>query len=142
MLTRDTANTWLTEATVADIGQAVAISISHYRRIHQQQPTWAQALAGVDPELLTPLTVVPPGWPLPPAVWRRDLRTRLMDHLKHTGWITYSTKPRSLQLGSADMPGLPSPDNPTQPAHTPRRNPRPPGGNGKPVPSPAASGPT
>ena len=23
-----------------------------------------------------------------------------MDHLKHTGWITYSTKPRSLQVGS------------------------------------------
>ena len=72
VLTRDAANTWLTDATVADIGQAVAISISHYRRIHQQQPTWAQALAGVDPELLT-LTVLPPGWTLPPAVLRLTL---------------------------------------------------------------------
>ena len=53
-VTRDAANTWLTDATVADIGQAAAISISRYRRIHQQQPTCAQALAGVDPELLTP----------------------------------------------------------------------------------------
>ena len=75
-------------------------SINHYRRKHQQQPTWAQALTGVDAKLLIPLTVVPPGWPLPPAAWRRDLRTRLMNHLKHTGWITYSTKTRSLQVGS------------------------------------------
>ena len=97
--------------------RAAPISISHYRRTHQQQPTWAQALAGVDPELLTPLTVVPPGWPLPPAVWRRDLRTRLMDHLKHTGWITYSTKPRSLQVGSRGhawltVTGQPQPASP------------------------------
>jgi len=99
VLTRDATNIWLTDATVADIDQAVAVSISRYQRKHQQQPTWAQALAGVDAELLTPLTVVPPGWPLPPAAWRRDLRTRLMNHLKHTGWITYSTKTRSLQLG-------------------------------------------
>jgi len=28
VLTRDAANTWLTDATVADIGQAVAISIT------------------------------------------------------------------------------------------------------------------
>ena len=123
MLTRDAANTWLTDATVADIGQAVAVSINHYRREHQQQPTWAQALAGVDAKLLIPLTVVPPGWPLPPAAWRRDLRTRLMNHLKHTGWITYSTKPRSLQVGSRGhawltVTGQPHPASPHTDAGT------------------------
>ena len=100
VLTRDAANTWLTTAAVTAIGQAVAVSISRYRRTRQQQPTWAQALAGVDPALLIPLAVVPPEWPLPPAAWRRDLRTRLMDNLKHAGWITYSTKTRSLQIAS------------------------------------------
>ena len=48
VLTRDAANTWLTDATVADIGQAVAISIT-IGEYNQQQPTCAQALAGVDP---------------------------------------------------------------------------------------------
>lgn len=85
---------------MAAIGPAVAASIRRFRSAAGHEPTWAEALAGIDPDLLTPLAVVPPGWPLAPAVWRRDLRTRLMERLKHTAWVTYTTKPRSLQIGS------------------------------------------
>ena len=100
LLIRDAAAGWLTEATLAAVGQAVAVSITRHRAVHRQQPTWAEALAGIDPDLLTPLTVPPDGWPLPPAVWRRELRARLMSQLKHTGWVAYTSRPRSLQVGS------------------------------------------
>ena len=77
----------------------VAVAITRYRPAAGQHPTWAEALAGVDPDLLTPIPTVPDGWPLPPAAWRRDLRTRMMTGLKQAEWVTYSTRPRSLQPG-------------------------------------------
>ena len=93
-LTRDATVHWLTETTVAGIGQAVTVAITRYRAAAGQHPTWAEALAGVDPDLLTPIATVPDGWPLPPAAWRRDLRTRMMTRLKQAGWVTYSTRRR------------------------------------------------
>jgi len=53
-------------------------------------------LTGVNPHLLTPITTVPENWPLPAAVWRRELRGRLM----FTRWITYTAAPRSLRVGT------------------------------------------
>jgi len=103
-LIREAAAAWLTEDTVTAVGSAVAASITRYRSVAGLEPTWAQALGGIDPELLTPLTVVPPGWPLPPAVWRRDLRTRMMGRLKHAGWVTFTSRPRSLRVGSRGRP--------------------------------------
>ena len=76
---------WLTETTVAGIGHAVAVAITRHRPAAGQHPTWAEALAGVDPDLLTPISTVPDGWPLPPAARRRDLRTRMMTGLKQAG---------------------------------------------------------
>ena len=98
-MTRDAAAHWLTDTTVAGIGQAVAVAITPDHPGHRQPLTWAEALSGVDPDLLTPISTVPDGWPLPPAAWRRDMRTRMMTRLKHAGWVIYSTRPRSLQLG-------------------------------------------
>ena len=95
LLIHDAAASWLTDTVVTGIGQAVTLAINRYRPGHGQPPTWAEALTGVDPALLTPITMVPPGWPLPPAAWRRDLRTRMMAQLKHARWVTYSTQPRS-----------------------------------------------
>jgi len=37
---------WLTEITVAGIGQAVAVAITRYRPAAGQHPTWAETLAG------------------------------------------------------------------------------------------------
>jgi hypothetical protein len=93
-LTRDATVHWLTETTVAGIGQAVTVAITRHRPAAGQHPTWAETLAGVDPDLLTTITTVPDGWPLPPAAWRRDLRTRMMTRLKQAGWVTYSTRRR------------------------------------------------
>jgi len=93
-LTRDATVHWLTETTVAGIGQAVTVAITRHRPAAGQHPTWAETLAGVDPDLLTTITTVPDGWPLPPAAWRRDLRTRMMTGLKQAGWVTYSTRRR------------------------------------------------
>jgi hypothetical protein len=123
-MTRDAAAAWLTDNAVSAIGPAVAAAITRCRPRGGREPTWAEALAGIDPQLLTPLTVVPAGWPLPPAVWRRDLRTRLMDRLKHAAWVTYTARPRSLQVGSRGRTWLtttttrPAPGNP-QTAVTP-----------------------
>ena len=108
-----------TEDTVAAIGPAVVASIIRYRSAAGRDPTWAEALGGIDQGLLTPLTVLPPRWPLPPAVWRRDLRTRLMDRLKHTAWVSFSATPRSLRVGSRGRAWLtgtahPAPGNGTQ----------------------------
>ena len=52
-----------------------------------------------------PITTVPEGWPLAPAVWRRELRERLMGELKHTRWVTYTRMPRSLGCGGAARSG-------------------------------------
>jgi hypothetical protein len=57
-------------------------------------------LVGVDPQLLTPITTVPEDWPLSAAVWRRELRGRLMSRLKLARWVTYTTAPRSLRVGA------------------------------------------
>ena len=46
LLTRDAAVHWLTEITVAGIGQAVAVAITRYRPAAGQHPTWAETLAG------------------------------------------------------------------------------------------------
>ena len=91
---------WLTADTLAAIGQDMAVAIDQHRRTSDEQPTWAQVFAGVDPHLLTPLMTVPENWPKPPAVWRRELRNRLMSRLKYAAWITYTPKPRSLRVGT------------------------------------------
>ena len=118
VLTRDAANIWLTDATVADIGQAVAVSINHYRREHQQQPTWAQALAGVDPELLTPLAVAAArvaaaarglaAGPADPA--DEPPQTHRMDHLLHQDPIPTGRIPRTrlAHRHRATPPGQPT----------------------------------
>jgi hypothetical protein len=95
-----TATHWLTADTVTAIGQEMAATITRHQQATGQQPTWAEALTGVNPHLLTPITSVPENWPLPAAVWRRELRGRLMSRLKFTRWITYTTAPRSLRIGT------------------------------------------
>ena len=42
----------------------MAVSITRYHRAHGGYPTWAQALTGIDPALLTPLSTPPLTWPL------------------------------------------------------------------------------
>ena len=85
---------------VARSGRAWRRSILRHRRAMGRQPTWAEALAGVDPQLLTPIMTVPEEWPLPAAVWRRELRGRLMSRLRLARWVSYSTAPRSLRVGA------------------------------------------
>ena len=97
-LTRDAAARWLSEDTVAAVGDAVVEAIARYAAAHRQQPTWAEAFADVDPELLTTVTEVPAEWPLSPAVWRRDMRIRLMERLRSSGRVSYSSRPRSLHV--------------------------------------------
>jgi len=125
-LTRDATVHWLTETTVAGIGQAVAVAITRHRPAAGQHPTWAETLAGVDPDLLTTITTVPDGWPLPPAAWRRDLRTRMMTRLKQTGWVTYSTRPRSLQPGPRGRAWLTATGRHPRPGTHATPSPRPP----------------
>src|SRR5664279_5117870 len=93
---RHAAAQWLTGDRTAALGQQMVLSITRYRQANQRSPTWAEALAGVDPALREPITTVPDGWPLAPAVWRRELRQRLMGELKHARWVTYTRTPRSL----------------------------------------------
>ena len=68
------------------------------------------------------MTTVPEGWPLAPAVWRRELRQRLMSELKHTRWVTYTQTPRSLHPGEVGRGWLtttnPPPDGPHPPDTT------------------------
>jgi len=80
---RHAAAQWLTGDRTAALGQQMVLSITRYRQANQRSPTWAEALAGVDPALWEPITTVPEGWPpavwrrdWPPAVWRRELRQR------------------------------------------------------------------
>ena len=81
------------------LGRAITVSITRYTRHHRQQPTWADALSGIDPTLRAPVTTAPTDWPLLAAAWRRDLRQRLMQQLKRTRWVTYTATPRSLRVG-------------------------------------------
>jgi hypothetical protein len=98
-LLRNAAARWLTGDEITRIGRQLARSIDQYERLHRQPPTWADALAGVDPVLLAPLQAVPDGWPNQPAYWRRELRQHLMTELRKTRWIVYNRTPRSLQPG-------------------------------------------
>lgn len=99
-LSRDAAARWLTTDTVTAVGQQMAGAVTRHRRITGRQPTWAEALAGVDPALLGPMTTAPTDWPLPAAAWRRELRGRLMVQLKYNRWVTYTTAPRSLRVAT------------------------------------------
>ena len=98
-LTSAAAARWLTTEATTQLGRAITLSITRYARDHRQQPTWADALNGVDPTLRAPMTTAPADWPLPATVWRRELRLRLMGQLKRTRWITYTATPRSLHIG-------------------------------------------
>lgn len=90
---------WLTSERIPALGQAFALSISRYQDLHRRPPTWAEAVAGVDPALLAPIQQVPDEWPHQPALWRRELRQHLMSELRRTAWISYSRTPRSLHPG-------------------------------------------
>jgi len=98
-LTRAAAARWLTPEATTQLGRAITVSITRHTRTHPQQPTWADALNGIDPTLYAPMTTAPTDWPLPAAAWRRDLRQRLMQQLKRTRWVTYTATPRSLRVG-------------------------------------------
>ena len=98
-LTSAAAARWLTTEATTQLGRAITLSITRYARDHRQQPTWADALNAVDPTLREPMTTAPADWPLPAAVWHRELRLRLMGQLKRTRWITYTATPRALHIG-------------------------------------------
>jgi hypothetical protein len=96
---RHAATRWLTSDRLAVLGQHLVSSIDRYQHLHRQGPTWANAVAGVDAALLTPIQEIPDGWPYRPALFRRELRQHLMMELRRTRWITYTSAPRSLQVG-------------------------------------------
>ena len=116
---RRAAGLWLTGDRVTALGRQLVLSITRYRRANRRSPTWAEALAGVDPALCEPITTVPKGWPLAPAVWRRELRQRLMGELKHARWVTYTRTPRSLQPGDVGRGWLSTADPPPDGQHPP-----------------------
>ena len=125
-LTSAAAARWLTTEATTQLGRAITLSITRYARDHRQQPTWADALSGVDPTLRAPMTTAPADWPLPAAVWRRELRLRLMGQLKRTRWITYTATPDHCTSAPRDAPGSPRPKQPrltTGSATTPSRHP-------------------
>ena len=71
----------------------MVLSITRYRQANRRSPTWAQAVAGVDPALCEPpIKTIPDSWPLAPAVWRRETpaaadgraETRPLGHLHST----------------------------------------------------------
>ena len=62
---RHGAGLWLTGDRVAALGRQLVLSITRYRRANRRSPTWAEALAGVDPALCEPMTTVPESWPRP-----------------------------------------------------------------------------
>jgi hypothetical protein len=96
---RHAAARWLTSDRLAVLGPHLVSSINRYQQTHSQGPTWADAVAGVDPAQLAPIQYIPDGWPYRPALFRRELRQHLMMELRRTRWITYTTAPRSLQAG-------------------------------------------
>lgn len=114
---RHAATRWLTSDRVTQLGQQLVAAIDRYQQRHQSSPTWADALAGVDPALLEPIRAVPDDWPHRPAFWRRELRQHLMTELRRTQWISYSRTPRSLQPGNQGRGWLrtthPTPAEPT-----------------------------
>ena len=116
---RHAAAQWLTGDRTAALGQQMVLSITRYRQANQRSPTWAEALAGVDPALREPITTVPDGWPLAPAVWRRELRQRLMGELKHARWVSYTRTPRSLQPGEVGRGWLSTANPPPDGQHPP-----------------------
>ena len=116
---RRAAGLWLTGDRVAALGRQMVLSITRYRRANRRSPTWAEAVAGVDPALCEPITTVPEGWPLRPAVWRRELRQRLMSELKHARWVTYTRTPRSLQPGDVGRGWLSTANPPPDGQHPP-----------------------
>jgi hypothetical protein len=116
---RRAAAVWLTADRTASLGRQMVLSITRYRRGNRRSPTWAEALTGVDPVLCEPITTVPEGWPLAPAVWRRELRQRLMGELKHTRWVTYTRTPRSLHPGEVGRGWLSTTNPPPDGQHPP-----------------------
>jgi len=48
---RRAAGLWLTGDRVAALGRQMVLSITRYRQANRRSPTWAEALAGVDPAL-------------------------------------------------------------------------------------------
>jgi hypothetical protein len=100
------AGRWLTVEQIPVLGAAMVSSIHRYEDAHRRPPTWAEAVAGVDPVLLAPIQDIPDGWPLQPGLWRRELRQQLMGELRRTGWVSYSRSPRSLRPGGQGR-GLP-----------------------------------
>ena len=116
---RHAAAVWLTGDRVAVLGRQMVLSITRYRRANRRSPTWAEAVAGVDPALCEPITTVPESWPLRPAVWRRELRQRLMGELKHTRWVTHMRTPRSLHPGEVGRGWLSTANQPPDGPHPP-----------------------
>jgi hypothetical protein len=47
---------WLTGDQTAALGRQMVLSITRYRQANRRSPTWAEALAGVDPSLCEPMT--------------------------------------------------------------------------------------
>ena len=90
---------WLTADTISAVGRGMAVSICRYRRVTARRPTWAEALAGVEPELLVAMTTVPAAWPLRDGMWRRELRARLMVRLRRSGWVSHTAGSGSLRVG-------------------------------------------
>jgi hypothetical protein len=116
-LTTTAAARWLTPGAVAAIGKGMAVSITRHHRAHGVYPTWAQALTGIEPTLLTPMSTLPEPWPLQAAVRRRQLRLRLMVQLKYTRRITFTPAPGSLRVGArgrAWLTGRSTPPAPTR----------------------------
>jgi hypothetical protein len=105
-MVRGEALRWLTSEHVTTLGQQLAASIDRYQQEQGCPPTWADALAGVDPALLDPIRTIPDGFPLRPALWRLELRQRLMIELRRTRWITYTRTTRSLRPGDEGRPWL------------------------------------
>ena len=103
---------------VAALGRQMVLSITRTSG-RTGSPTWAEALAGVDPALCEPMTTVPESWPVAPAVWRRELRQRLMGELKHTRWVTYTRTPRSLHPGEVGLGWLSTANPPPDGQHPP-----------------------
>ena len=94
-----TAGRWPTSDQITILGREITRSIDRYERVHHRAPTWADALADVDQDLLAPIRAVPDGWPFKPARWRLALRQHLMIELRGTRWIAYNRTTRSLQPG-------------------------------------------
>ena len=51
---RRAAGLWLTGDRVAALGRQMVLSITRYRQGNRRSPTWAEALAGVDPACANP----------------------------------------------------------------------------------------